>query len=199
MAKRRVVNNKRVLILCEGFTEEVYAKALRTEFLPRSIQRVVTIDVVRHKKNDPLNLIAEAKARVRKAKKARVAYDDVWLFFDDDNSPHLARVLADAEKQGFKLAFTSICIEYWYILHFEDCGRSFANGDECERYLRKFWTTYHKTRINHFKELEGKLDVAIKHALSLQKRNSQTSVVDAKPYTSVHKLVEFFKELGENG
>lgn len=65
--KRRAVSHRRVLILCEGITEEVYAKTLRTAFLPRELQRTVTVDVVRHKKNDPMNLVAEAKERVKQA------------------------------------------------------------------------------------------------------------------------------------
>lgn len=196
MKKRRVASNKRILILCEGMTEEIYSKALRTAFLPRALQRTVSIDVVRHKKNDPMNLVAEAQQRVKVATRARMPYSDVWLFFDDDNSPHLSKVLKEIENNSFRLAFTSICIEYWFILHFEDCGRAFATGEDCGRYLQKLWTAYHKTKINHFVELGSYLENAIQHAELQEKRNAEISVLDAKPYTSVHKLVEFFRDLG---
>ncbi|WP_336834479.1 RloB family protein [Sphingobacterium siyangense] len=194
--KRRVASTRRVLILCEGFTEEVYAKSLRSAYLPRDLQRVVNVDVVRHKKNDPLNLIAEAKERVSQAKKEKVPYKDVWLFFDHDNSPHLQKVFEEVERQGFNLAFTAISIEYWFILHFEDCGRSFANGDECLKYLKKHWVDYHKTKVNHFEQLGNYINDAIVRAQKLEKRNEGISILDQQPYTSVHKLIAFFKELG---
>lgn len=197
MKRRRIASNKRVLVLCEGVTEEVYAKALRTAFLPRHVQRTVTIDVVRHKKNDPLNLIAEAIDRVKSAKKERIPYDYVWLFFDDDNSPHLPEVMDRVEKHGFNLAFTSICIENWFILHLEECGRAFANGEECEKYLKRSWPNFHKTKVNHFTELREHLETAIHHAKRLEIRNEGISILQAKPYTSVHKLVDFFNKLGE--
>jgi len=194
--KRRVASNRRVLILCEGFTEEVYAKSLRSKYLPRELQRVVTVDVVRHKKNDPLNLVAEAKDRVKQARKEKVPYQDVWLFFDHDNSPHLQKVFEEVAVQGFDLAFTAISIEYWFILHFEDCGRPFANGDECLKYLKKHWPNYHKTKLNHLQELGGYIEEAIIRAKKREKQSGGVSILDQQPYTSVHKLVAFFKELG---
>ncbi|GGH20357.1 RloB domain-containing protein [Sphingobacterium alkalisoli] len=195
--KRRVVSYRRVLILCEGVTEEVYAKALRTAFLPRELQRSVTVDVVRHKKNDPLNLVAEAKDRVKQAKKERTPYNDVWLFFDHDNSPHLQVVFEQVEKHGFHLAFTAISLEYWFILHFEDCGKAFANGEECMRHLKKHWPAYHKTKVNHFVELGNYVDSAIDRAQRLEIRNREEHMLNVNPYTSVHKLVTFFKILGQ--
>lgn len=184
----------RILILCEGFTEEIYAKSLRTAFLSRAMQRSVTVEVVRHKKNDPLNLITEAKKRVKQATKEKTPYQDVWLFFDHDNSPHLSEAFAIAQKEGYKLAFTAISLEFWFILHFEDCGRAFKDGEECLKHLKKLWPTYHKTKLNHFAELGSFLDLAISRALQLEKKyvgNSMSS--EFNPYTSIHQLILKFQ------
>lgn len=194
--KRRAVSHRRVLILCEGITEEVYAKTLRTAFLPRNLQRTVTVDVVRHKKNDPMNLIAEAKERVKQAKKEKTPYEHVWLFFDHDNSPHLQAVFQQAEKHGFHLAFTAISLEYWFILHFEDCGKVFRDGEECLKHLKKLWPIYHKTKLNHFEQLGNYVNLAIDRAERRESRNAGTSILEQQPYTSVHKLIAFFKALG---
>lgn len=191
----RRITQKRILILCEGFTEEIYAKSLRSNLLSRELQRTVSVEVLRHKKNDPLNLIAEAKSKVASAKKARAPYDEVWLFFDHDNSPHLPRVIPDAEKAGFHLAFSAISLEYWFILHFEDCGRIFSNADECYRYLLKLWPIYHKTKLNHFEQLFSYMDAAIERAERRERHNKGVELIDRIPFTSVHKLVEFFKHL----
>lgn len=184
----------RILILCEGFTEEIYAKSLRTAFLSRAMQRSVTVEVVRHKKNDPLNLIAEAKKRVKQATKEKAPYEDVWLFFDHDNSPHLAEVFAIAQEEGFQLAFTAISLEFWFILHFEDCGRAFSDGDECLKHLKKLWPTYHKTKLNHLKELNGLLDIAVSRALQLEKKYQGNNMsAEFNPYTSIHRLILKFQ------
>lgn len=195
--KRRTASNKRVLILCEGITEEVYAKALRTAFLPRHLQRTVTIDVVRHKKNDPTSLLEEAKHRVKQAKKEKIPYDYVWIFFDHDNSPNLKYVIGEVSKLYIKLAFSAISLEFWFILHFDDCGKVFHNAEECLKYLEKLWPKYHKTKINHFVELGDRVNIAIERAEHLEKKNAGLNILDKQPYTSVHQLIEFFKLLNE--
>lgn len=185
-----------MLILCEGVTEEVYSKALRTAFLPRNLQRTVNVDVVRYKKNDPLSLVDEAKHRVKQAKKDKIPYDVVWLFFDHDNSPGLQQAVDQAQQLGFKLAFTAISIEFWFILHFEDCGKAFSNGEECLKYLIRLWPKYHKTKINHFVDLGSRVELAVERAERLAKRNEHSKITEAHPYTSVQQLIAFFKELG---
>lgn len=193
---RRIVTKKRILILCEGVTEEVYGKALRSKYVPRDLQRVVTIEINRHKKNDPLNLVAEAKKRVSQAKRERMPFSHVWLFFDHDNSPHLSHVMNEINRNEFHLAFTAISIEFWFIIHYEDCGKAFINGEECSKYLKKLWPSYHKTKINHFIELEPYVENALDRAKVLEEKNKDFDILSAQPYTSVHKLIDFFKALG---
>lgn len=193
--KRRVVTGKRILILCEGVTEEVYAKSLRTHFLTREMQRVVTVEVVRHKKNDPLNLLLEAKERLTQAKREKQPFSTVWIFLDHDNSPHLDVVFREIQKYGYSVAFSAISIEFWFLLHFENSGKAFSNSSECIKHLNKYWPNYHKTKLNHFKELGGYLDIAIKRAEALEKRSAGVPLEKVQPITTVHHLVTFFKKL----
>lgn len=192
---RRAATNRRVLILCEGFTEEIYAKSLRSDLLPRALQRTVQVEVVRHKKNDPLNLIVEAKKRVNQAKKEKTPYQDVWLFFDHDHSPHLKEVFNIAESEGFHLAFSAISLELWFIMHFEDCSKVFKDGEECLKYLKKVWPIYHKTKLNHFVQLRAYMDQATVRAERLEKRYEGGITPEFNPYTSVHQLIAFFRSL----
>lgn len=192
---RRAATNRRLLILCEGFTEEIYAKSLRSVLVPRSLQRNVQVEVVRHKKNDPLNLILEAQKRVKQAKKEKTPYQDVWLFFDHDHSPHLEEVFATSEKEGFHLAFSAISLELCFIMHFEDCTKVFKDGEECLKQLKKLWPNYHKTKLNYFVELKAYMDDAIVRAERLEKKYEGRITPAFNPYTSVHRLVNFFKEI----
>lgn len=186
--------NKRILILCEGVTEYLYAKSLQNQ-LPREKRRYLSVEIGQSQQNDPLSIVREAERKVKVAEKERNKFDAVWLFFDHDNWPQLKEALERAERATFNLAFTAISLEYWFILHFEDCGKSFANGEECLRYLKKHWPDYHKTKLNHFAELGDKMDIAIERAERLEKRNAKVAVVDSQPYTSVHHLIAFFRGL----
>ena len=57
----------RILILCEGQTELLYAKALK-QVIPRSAQRNFEIDIYSFKKTDPKSLVWEAKKRLKMSK-----------------------------------------------------------------------------------------------------------------------------------
>ncbi len=194
MSRRRPF--KRILILCEGFTEDVYAKALRAQ-LPRDKQRMITVEIVRHKQNDPNSLLAEARKRSLTAKREKNAYDAIWLFFDHDNSPHLQMVFDGIEKERFQVAYSSICLEHWFILHFEYCGRNFGDAESTVRHLRSLWPAYHKTKVNHFNELRPNLDVAISRAEQLCKEKEKDyPILNRQPYTTVHRFIAFFNDLG---
>lgn len=188
--------NKRILILCEGVTEELYAKALRTE-LPRALQRSVSIEISYSSKNDPKSLVNEAIRKSRQAKKERNPYDDIWLFFDNDNSPHLAEVFSTIEKENFSYAYSAMCIEHWFVLHFEDCGRAFQNGDEAQKHLKRLLPTYHKTKTNAYVELRQHLNIAINRAERIRKKQEEDGVHKhlRNPYFTVHDLIEFFNKL----
>lgn len=191
--------NKRILILCEGMTEYLYAKGLQME-LPRDLQRSISIEISYSNRNDPKSLIQEAIRKNKLAKKERNAYDNIWLFFDHDNSPHLAEVFSVIEKESFSYAYSAMCIEHWFILHFEDCGRAFQNGDEAEKHLKRFLPAYHKTKTNAYAELSRHLDIAISRAERIRKKQEEDGVHKhlRNPFFTVHDLIEFFNKLKDN-
>jgi hypothetical protein len=186
--------NKRILILCEGVTEYLYAKSLQSE-LPRNLQRSISIEIDYNSSNDPKSLAEEARKRKRKARKERNLYDSVWLFFDHDNWPQLEAAFRIINKEGFCVAYSAMCIEHWFILHFENCGRSFQDGTEALRFLKSKWPEYHKTKLKHYEILKGELDTAIDRAKTLR-RNVQTDLPkhQRNPYFTIDKLIDFFDE-----
>ncbi len=125
---------KKILILCEGVTEQHYALALKAT-LGREKQREVDIEIVYNTNNDPLTLTQKATRRANDAKRAGVPYTKVWLFFDNDNSPKLKEVFAEIDKQNHSIAYSSISIEYWFILHYSYTSKEFTNAGEAIRHL----------------------------------------------------------------
>ena len=186
--------NKRILILCEGVTEYLYAKSLQSE-LPRNLQRSISIEIDYNSRNDPKSLAEEARKRKRKARKERNSYDTVWLFFDHDNWPQLEAAFRIINTEGFCIAYSAMCIEHWFILHFENCGRSFQDGTEALRFLKTKWPEYHKTKLKHYEILKDDLGTAIDRANTLR-RNVQTDLPkhQRNPYFTIDKLIDFFEE-----
>lgn len=186
--------NKRILILCEGLTEKLYATSLRSD-LPRSLQRSISVDIVKGDEQDPSHLFKEAMAKSKKAQKEKNPYDLIWLFFDHDNWPQLPEALGQMEKEGFKLAYTALCLEHWFILHYEDCGRAFQKGEEVVRHLKKFWKNYHKTKRNHYAFLKDKLEDAIERANRINLRQQDLPLFERNPYCSIPDLIVYFRSL----
>jgi hypothetical protein len=189
--------NKRILILCEGVTEYLYAKSLQSE-LPRNLQRSISIEIDYNSQNDPKSLAEEARKRKSKAIKERNSFDSIWLFFDHDNWPQLEAAFRIVDSEGFCIAYSAICIEHWFILHFENCGRSFQDGAEALRFLKTKWPEYHKTKLKHYQLLKNYLDTAIERAKTLR-RNVQTDLpkYQRNPYFTIDKLIDFFNHLKE--
>lgn len=187
--------NKRILILCEGVTEYFYAKSLQSE-LPRNLQRSIAIEIDYNSKNDPESLAKEAQKRKIKARNERNPYESVWLFFDNDNWPQLEAAFKIIDAEGFHIAYSSICIEHWFILHFENCGRSFQNGAAALKYLKTKWPQYHKTKLKHYQLLKDDLNIAIERARTLREHiQKELPRYQRNPYFTIDQLIDFFGEL----
>lgn len=50
----------------------------------------------------------------------RTKYDERWLVFDADGREDFAEGIQLACRLGFHVAYSNMCIEYWFMLHFYD-------------------------------------------------------------------------------
>lgn len=50
----------------------------------------------------------------------RQLFKEKWLMFDYDGHEDFREAIKLARDKGFKVAFSSMCIEYWFLLHFEN-------------------------------------------------------------------------------
>ncbi|KWW28900.1 MAG: hypothetical protein AUK63_1724 [bacterium P3] len=51
-------------------------------------------------------------------KEDRIKYKQKWLVFDYDGHEDFPLAIKKAREDGFHVAFSSMCIEYWFLLHF---------------------------------------------------------------------------------
>ena len=50
--------------------------------------------------------------------KEKAKYKQKWLVFDNDGHDDFAEGVKLARQNGFRVAFSNMCIEYWFMLHF---------------------------------------------------------------------------------
>lgn len=81
-------------------------------------------------------------------KKNKCKYKQTWAVFDCDGHPEFESAVKKAIKLGFKVAFSNMCIEYWFMLHFynhngapiplRNNSHSQAQIEEINRYIKKY-------------------------------------------------------------
>ena len=193
---RKTKINQRILILCEGQTEWIYANELKCS-LPREIRNSISVEIEHTQGGNPKNLVEKAVIKKRAAIRERNRYNEIWVFFDNDNCQNLDKIFKNLEEENIKFAYTSLCIEHWFILHFERCGRAFQSGEEAQKHLKNIWKDYHKTNIRHYSYLLDKLDTAINNAEVLNKISEKNFNMthEQNPYFTIPELIKKFKSL----
>lgn len=185
-----------MLVLCEGITEKLYLLSIKNK-LPRDAQRGVKIEIECYKKRDPKNLVIEATRRKVKANNEGVPYDELWVVFDHDNLPNRDYAFIQSRKEGIKIAYNSISIEVWFIIHFENSQNKFYNGTQAKKYLSKNYIKGYapgKTKIwEHLDDI--KMNRAFLNAQTIRKsKRIELQPGEAEwnfnPYTTIDKLVK---------
>lgn len=188
--KRKKVT-QRILILCEGKTEKLYLANLKST-LPRDIQRDVDIDILQAKNSEPTNTIKEIKQKRNIAKQEKQPYKELWMVFDDDNRK-LKELFQNLAIENIFAAYSSISIEFWFILHFDPPTKRHFTNQEALSHLLKLKPDYKKTSPNLWKEFEPHYQKSLKNAQWLRKQYENTdacNLINCKPYTNMDQLTE---------
>lgn len=117
---QRTKKIKRIILFCEGrSTEPTYF-----ELLKKNNCKVFPVVV-------PGNGIGSCVEFVKLADKkfkglprtSRNKYCQKWLIYDCDGHSDFEESIKLARTYGFRVAFSNMCIEFWFALHFHDlCG-----------------------------------------------------------------------------
>ncbi|MBV7599408.1 RloB family protein [Aeromonas sp. sia0103] len=204
MPKQRGGNSKSVMpairIYCEGEkTEPYYIKAYVNHFHSEQKRVIVVADT---KKNTPVQLVEEAIA----AKKSTANNDIFWVVYDRESqskypdSLHL-EAQQKAKDNNIQVAFSNVCFEYWFLLHF---GYTTASYDNCDELLQKSKlkenlkkvgiADYDKGLPFIFDKLKDKVPDAIANSAKLKASVLQSAdpkkcaPCQLNPYIDVHEL-----------
>lgn len=188
--------NPVVYIICEGTeTEPRYFRAFRT--------RYCNIDII------PLpSPYKSADSLVRKAKNTlgeNPYYpdegDSVWCVFDcDDNTNAMLRSARElADKEGYRIAYSNPCFEYWYLLHYTAHTGHLENCDAVIQQLQKkerlpgytksddLYADLLPMQSNAINRAQKRVGAVLEESETILRRESN-------PVTNVHELVQFLNE-----
>jgi len=167
MGRRRPSGRKKVnkqIIICCGAekTEPNYFNSVKEEYnFPGKLVEVV---VCKTRHGDPYSVVKEA------LKKKETKEDLVWAIIDKDQFTDFERAYSFAEKNGVRIALSSLCFEIWFLLHFQYSTRGHMCNDDMCRMLTVFLgREYSKSDTNMYECLKDKLIIAKKNAEKLRK------------------------------
>ncbi len=189
--------NRSIFIFCEGKkTEPAYLNALIASLsFPGEL---ATVKVINSEKTDLVGLVNEAKLHKENSGYS-LDEDEYWVVVDKNGYTEHAKGFNTAKGSSIKIAFSSICFEYWLYCHFQ---YSTAAHGKCEDVIKKALkvhiTDYEKAAKNIYAITADKLDVAVSNAKKGRKHWVESGdgrkIYDRNPYTDVDKLVLALKK-----
>ncbi len=122
---------KRILIVCEDDTSAPrYFEALKKHF---KLDAASVVVVGSGHRSQPIQVVQTAIERQTQAAEpdsGTESFDEVWCVIDGDYGGKVGDARKRADQKGVKLAVSTMCFEYWILLHLEeydksakDCGR----------------------------------------------------------------------------
>lgn len=197
----KVLPIKRVLILCEGQSEQIYINGYKSEDMNKRRLANVEVKIYQPKDYSPKGLLAEAKLKRREAIREGMPYDKIWIVFDRDGHANVPQTFEEARVANINIAFSSVCFEVWILLHFEKTSRAFQNCDEVTHFIKhRDYLDYAKTN-NFYNQLSSEhKQNAINNAGWLHGQNSEDiqrglQIYTLNPYTDFDKLMLYLLNL----
>lgn len=143
-----------------------------------------------NRKSDPIHILQKAIDYVRKY--GIKTDDQVWLVIDRDIWPEeqLTTVCTTCREQGFDLAVSNPCFEYWLLLHFDN-GDGIVTGSNCLQKLKRYLPHFQKGHVEI-----GKLKSGVQDAIARAQQKDRPPTPDWPRATgsTVYRLVEKLKD-----
>ena len=196
----RVFPSKRVLILCEGQSEQIYINGYKSEDVNKRRLANVDVEIYQPKDYSPHGLLAEAKFKAKEARRDKMPYDKIWIIFDRDGHAYVPTTFEEARIAKINITFSSVCFEIWILLHFEKTSRQFQKCDEIISFIKhNGYLNYEKTNFYNQLTFEQK-QIAIINAEWLHGQNEVDiqrgiSIHELNPYTDFDRLMKYLQSL----
>jgi hypothetical protein len=196
----------RILVLCEGVCEDFYLKKAKNSISDKDRRQAISIDIRKSKYSNCEGLVKQAIEEKKKAKRAEPKFDSIWVVFDNDRQESkktgsLSRAFEMAKANQINIVYSSICWEFWYLLHIEYTSRQFESCDQLLSYLKTKtdFEDYDKEKgyPKAWEKLLTKLSVGSSNAKKLrtEKQNLGEGPHGVNPWVNVDVLVQYLLEI----
>lgn len=173
------------LIFCEGEnTEPYYFNSFRL--------KSATVKPISIRNSNALLFVKNA---IKQKEKLGV-FDQCWIVFDKDNNKDadFNKAIVEAEKAGFKVAYSNTSFEYWYLCHFTHTGACIKQNEleaALTKHLKQKYSKDAKFAAKIYELLIDKQKLAITNAEKV-KNHIAANIAPAKACssTTVHLLVK---------
>lgn len=194
------------LIVTEGEkTEPLYLNGLKDLILDKIGGNIKVIELphieIKGEGKSTCKLIEKTNEIISKSS---IIYQNVWIVFDKDDFLDFDQAIKSAKDQGYNVAWSNQCFEYWIYLHFHYSDAALHRYDWNSK-LDELFKQYNLNSGKYDKNLEqlyymldsfGGVDTAIKHARRRMSRfkNDKGSPSTFDSGTTVFLLVETLRE-----
>ena len=198
MPKKRKTNKQsakpRILILCEGEkTEPCYFKRLRADRRYNALSSVEVV-VFDEPANTARELVQSAIKHKKGAEREKDPYAEIWVAVDKDGYTKHPEAFDQAVANNIFMAFSSVCFEYWFLLHFTAARKALAKCDDLIEHLRKHYLAEYAKRGDYYETLRQDTKTAINHArqtrITCPDFQRGEKPYNINPFTNVDVLVE---------
>jgi len=190
LQRRRGVRElaKRFLIVCEDTKSACnYFEALKTHFNLSAASVQVAHSEGRTQPIQVVKCAIEIAAAARKPSSGSVPFDEVWCVIDGDFRDKIANARTKATANRIKLAVSTMCFEYWVLLHFEENNKSACNSKQQEHWLKKHVPAYTKGKCD-FLPIVAKVRDARTRAAKLRRKEDLPE--KQNPCSDVYLLID---------
>jgi hypothetical protein len=181
----------RVLIVCEGKTEQAYFNGFRKNLRLSGISVEIPKDPGG---TSPKNLLDYAKEAYAKDND----YDRLYCVFDRDRHSTYSSTQNEIDRlrhtnpsMPIHWIASNPCFEVWVISHFKLQFTAFGTYKKAEAVLRRHLTDYKKNDPDLFDKIDYRRKEAKSNAKKLLKQLGNNPNND--PYTNMHELIEFLE------
>lgn len=197
-SKSILLETPRVLILTEGYTEQLYFT-----FIINSL-KLKTVEVQKSRHTNASSIVDEAIKLAKEALSCKNEYNYIFCVFDLDTLRVKDYINTLNKKISKKTKifpiYSNPCFEIWLILHYELILTPFSAkgkksiGEVVKNYIKsKYLLNYSENNKDSIQEIAQVYLTAIMNAQSLV--TNQEGCKTINPITTVHKLLIFLQNI----
>jgi hypothetical protein len=184
---------ERFLVVCEdGKSAPNYFEALKKHFNLSATSIMVVGGGGRTQPTQIVSRAIEIKQNATDAESGTEPFNHVWCVIDGDYGAKINNARAMAKANGVELAISTMCVEYWVLLHFEHSSSPTVDCDALVHCLRTRHLTQYEKGSCDFRTIVEQVHGACNRAEKSRRPGIARGdhPENQNPCTEVYKLIK---------